>query len=183
METVNPFITCPKYETKNFILRKLNIGDSEELFSCYSDPLAAKFFNGDNCGDDFFYTDFDKFKKCVEYWIKSYDIQDFVRFSIINKQKGSIIGTVEICRSYKYSKGKEKIGILRIDIASLFETKDSMEELYTVLIDNLYKDFQVDFLLTKAIPQAQARMEVLKKKYFAEAEAKCNIPFEYYYIR
>lgn len=183
MGNVNSFINCPKYETKNFILRKLKIGDSEELFSCYSDPLAVKFFNGDNCGDDFFYTDFDKFKKCVEYWIKSYDIQDFVRFSIINKQNSRAIGTVEICPSYKYSKGKEKIGILRIDIASLFETKDFMEELYTVLIDNLYKDFQVDFLLTKAIPQAQARIEVLNKKSFAEAEAKCNIPFEDYYIR
>ncbi|MBP2643743.1 MAG: acetyltransferase [Firmicutes bacterium] len=179
----DPFIICPQYETNSFIIRKLAIEDSEDLFLCYSDPIAAKFFNGDNCGDDFFYNDFSKFKKCVEYWIEANNIHDFVRFSIINKQNNKSVGTVEICPSHRYSKGQECIGILRIDIMSVFETKTFIKELYDVLIDNLYKDFEVDFLLTKAILEACARIETLEEHSFMGASPKCNILFDNYYIR
>ena len=54
---MNPFLDCPVYETEHFIIRKLKREDAEALFSCYSDPDAARFFNGDCCGDDFYYTD------------------------------------------------------------------------------------------------------------------------------
>lgn len=183
MECIDPFTRCPIYETKHFILRKLVMDDSQDLFQCYSDPLAAKFFNGDNCGDDFFYDDFHKFTECVRYWLRAYDIHDFVRFSIVNKKDNRVIGTAEICPSHKYSKAIETIGILRIDIMSPFETKILLKELYDVLIANIYKDFQVDFLLTKAIPKAKIRRRILKESLFVDAAPKCNIPFADYYIR
>lgn len=63
---MNPFLDCPVYETEHFIIRKLKREDAEALFSCYSDPDAARFFNGDCCEDDFYYTDLEKFKGCVD---------------------------------------------------------------------------------------------------------------------
>ena len=71
---MNPFLDCPVYETEHFIIRKLKREDAEALFSCYSDPDAARFFNGDCCEDDFYYTDLEKFKGCVEFWLERYEV-------------------------------------------------------------------------------------------------------------
>lgn len=79
---MNVFSVCPEYETGHFKIRKLKAEDVDELFLCYSDPEAARFFNGDCCGDDFYYIDKDKFRECVEYWLSRYEAQDFVRWSI-----------------------------------------------------------------------------------------------------
>lgn len=180
---LDPFVNCPVYETESFMLRKLMIEDSEELFECYSDPVAAQFFNGDNCGDDFYYTDFEKFKKCINYWIHSYTIHDFVRWSIVHKQTNKCVGTVELCPSHKYSKAQETIGILRIDLLSSLETTDAMEELFAIFINHFYRDFQLDFLLTKAVPQAAVRLAVLNKHSFIDAAPMCTIPFAHYFIK
>ena len=176
-------IKCPTYETKSFLLRKLEKDDSEELFSCYSDPLAAKFFNGDNCGISFFYDDKDKFKECVAYWLKAQEVNDFIRFTIISKANKRAVGTVEICPSSKYSYQGRKVGILRLDIKYEFETKPFMYELFGILVSNLYKDFDVDYLITKAIPQALVRLDVLKEENFMAISIGKVVPFENYYIR
>lgn len=84
---MNVFSVCPEYETAHFKIRKLKVEDADELFLCYSDPEAARFFNGDCCGDDFYYTDKDRFQECVEYWLSRYEAQDFVRWSIQDKEK------------------------------------------------------------------------------------------------
>ena len=100
---MNVFSVCPEYETGHFKIRKLKAEDADELFLCYSDPEAARFFNGDCCGDDFYYTDKDKFRECVEYWLRRYEAQDFVRWSIQDKETKSLIGTIEVCPSLKYA--------------------------------------------------------------------------------
>lgn len=179
----NPFDDCLEYETCHFILREIAIDDSEELFRCYSDPVAARFFNGDNCGDDFFYEDFGKFKKCVKYWVEAIKIHDFFRYSIVNKLDKKCIGTVEMCPYFKFFVGEEKAGILRVDIMSRFETYAYMSEIYSVLVDNLYNDFKVDFLITKAVPDASIRLEILKKLLFENASHRCNMALEHYYMR
>ena len=112
---MTPFLDCPVYETAHFIIRYLKREDAEALFSCYSDPDAARFFNGDCCGDDFYYTDLEKFKECVEFWLERYEVQDFVRWSIFEKATDYLIGTIEICPSLKYAADGKRMGNLRID--------------------------------------------------------------------
>ena len=65
MSETNVFEKCPAYQSEHFRLRKVRMEDAEGLFSCYSNPEAAKYFNGDCCGDDFYYTDFSQFVKCM----------------------------------------------------------------------------------------------------------------------
>lgn len=179
----DPFIHCPEYETDHFFLRKLALEDSEELFLCYSDPVAAKFFNGDNCGDDFFYTDFSKFKKCVVYWLGAMAMHDFLRLSVVDKKSGKCVGTIEMCPYYKYVVDQKRTGIFRVDMLSQFEKHVYLDEIYRVLIDNLYKDFDVDFLVTKAIPDAAERLRILNALSFENAASQCATPFDHYYIR
>lgn len=183
MTNINPFIICPIYETKHFTLRKLEENDCEKLFPCYSDVKAAKFFNGDNCGISFFYDDLKEFKLCVDYWLKAQNIHDFIRFTIIDKAEEELIGTVEICPSNKYSYEGKKVGVLRLDIKSEYETKVYIDELFETLINNLYKDFTVDFLITKAIPEANVRLSTLKENNFAQIINGEVVPFEDYYVK
>ena len=61
MHNKDVFAKCPTYETEHFILRKMEISDSKDLFLCYSNKEAARHFNGDSCNDDFYYTDYEAF--------------------------------------------------------------------------------------------------------------------------
>lgn len=179
---MNPFVECPVYETGRFLIRKLEEKDTEELFTCYSDPKAAKLFNGDCCGDDFYYTDMKKFKICVNYWLSRYEVQDFVRWTIQDKEKQCLIGTVEICPSLKYAVDGKVMGILRIDLKSEYEKQDILKELLDELLKHIYEDFQVASVLMKIQRGADERQKLIQKYCFVPAKDECNISFSDYYV-
>ena len=180
---MNVFSVCPEYETGHFKIRKLKAEDADELFLCYSDPEAAFFFNGDCCGDDFYYTDKDKFRECVEYWLSRYEAQDFVRWSIQDKEKKFLIGTVEVCPSLKYAVDGKMMGILRIDLKSEYEYWTVLKELMDVLICHIYEDLEVASIIMKFQKDAFERQKLIKEYQFVAAREECNISLEDYYIR
>ncbi len=179
---MNPFEKCSVYETGRFLMRKLEEKDIEELFACYSDPEAAKFFNGDCCGDDFYYTDIGEFRNCVEYWLSRYEAEDFVRWSIQDKERQLLIGTMEVCPSLKYAVDGKTMGILRIDLKSEYERQDVLEELLDVLLKHIYEDFQVASVLMKIQRGADERQKLIRKYCFVPAKDECNISFSDYYV-
>ena len=182
-QNMDVFTVCPEYETEHFKIRKLEAGDVEGLFSCYSDPEAARYFNGDCCGDDFYYTDKDKFRKCVEYWLSRYEARDFVRWSVLDKETGLLIGTLEVCPSLKYAVEGRKMGILRIDLKSEYERWPVLKELMDVLICHIYEDLEVASIIMKIQKDAGERQKLIKEYQFVDAKEECNISLEDYYIR
>lgn len=180
----DPFVVCPVYETERFSLRKLVAEDALLLLDCYSDPEAARFFNGDNCGDSFYYEDLSAFKKCVvDYWLKAYRIRDYVRWTVLDQRKSRIIGTVELCPAREQVVEGKKIGILRIDLHSDYEQEPMLLELLHALNDHLYEDFGLYALLSKFWPEAAARVRVAERLGFVPISGHHQIPFPYYYIR
>lgn len=177
------FTICPAYETEHFKIRKLELRDAEELFSCYSDPEAARFFNGDCCGDDFYYTDINKFRKCVEYWLSRYEAQDFIRWSVQDKERERLIGTIEVCPSLKYAVDGRMMGILRIDLKSEYEKQAVLEELMDTLTVHIYEDFNVASIIIKIPKDAEERQKLIRKYQFVSAKDECNIFLDDYYIR
>lgn len=177
------FTVCPTYETEHFMIRKLEREDSEELFSCYSDREAARFFNGDCCGDDFYYTDKEKFRECVEFWLSRYEEQDFVRWSIQDKKTQELVGTIEVCPSLKYAVDGKRMGILRIDLRSDYERQEVLKELLDALTEHVYEDFQVASLIMKIQKDAGERQKLIREYQFVDAKEECNISLEDYYIR
>ncbi len=148
-QNMDVFTVCPEYKTEHFKIRKLETGDAEGLFPCYSDPEAARYFNGDCCGDDFYYTDKEKFRECVEYWLSRYEARDFVRWSVLDKRTGLLVGTIEVCPSLKYAVDGRQMGILRIDLKSEYERWLVLKELMDVLICHIYEDFEVASIIMK----------------------------------
>lgn len=180
---MDAFTVCPTYETEHFMIRKLEREDSEELFSCYSDWEAARFFNGDCCGDDFYYTDKEKFRECVGYWLSRYEEQDFVRWSIQDKKTQGLVGTIEVCPSLKYAVDGKRMGILRIDLRSDYERQEVLKELLDALTEHVYEDFQVASLIMKIQKEAGERQKLIREYQFVDAKEECNISLEDYYIR
>ena len=164
------FQNCPIYQSDRFEIRKMEMKDAHELFRCYSNPQAARYFNGDCCGDDFYYTDYEKFLECM-------------KFTIVDQKQKEIAGMVEICPSYKYSADGSKIGILRIDLLPEYENEKMLNELLTLILEHIYEDFEVQAVLMKAQEYATARRSILKQFHFVAAMDECNISFRDYFIR
>ena len=183
MSERNVFEECPVYQSGRFCLRKMKMEDAEGLFQCYSNPEAAKYFNGDCCGDDFYYTDFSRFVKCMEFWESRYREKDFVRFTIVHQSTGKVAGMAEICPSYKYSADGACMGILRLDLLPEHETRADIQELLEAVLAHVYEDFQVRSVIMKAPEDARTRRDAVKDMHFVPAQDECSIPFQDYFIR
>lgn len=177
------FHNCPTYQSERFEIRKMEMQDAHGLFRCYSNPQSARYFNGDCCGDDFYYTDYEKFLECMKFWESRYKAKDFVRFTIVDQEQKKIAGMVEVCPSYKYSVDDSKIGILRIDLLPEYENEKMFKELFEIILGHIYEDFNVQAVLIKAQDYATVRRNVLKQFHFVTAMDECNISFKDYFIR
>ena len=111
-------------EGENYLVRKLEVRDTSDLLSVYSDEKAVPLFNSDNCnGDDFHYTSLERMQQAVEFWLWSYTNKYFVRFSIIDKRIQKVIGTIELF--HRDSKDYfNRCGLLRLDLKSDYDLFD-----------------------------------------------------------
>lgn len=110
---INPFEKCPIVETKSFIIRLIEKSDSKDLFNCYHDEKALVLMNDDNCDFGFYVKTEDEMANTVGYWLDFYKNGYFIRFSIVERNTGRIIGTIEGFNG--------EVGVLRIDIASIYD--------------------------------------------------------------
>lgn len=118
----DPFEVCPTYESRSFHVRLISDEDAEDLYKCYSNHEAQRFFNNDGCwgGEDFFagFT-LEKMKNLILWWLNNeYKKKVYVRFSIIDRLLNKAIGTLEVFPRKEESKTKI---ILRIDILPEYE--------------------------------------------------------------
>ncbi|WBW97060.1 GNAT family N-acetyltransferase [Oceanirhabdus sp. W0125-5] len=179
----NPYKKCPIYETNKFILRLVEENDAEDLLECYSDSVAVKFFNSDNCTSNFIYKTLDEMKNCIKFWIEEYKNQYYVRFSIVDKTRGKAIGTIEMFAKDDYVGEYGKVGVLRLDLATRYEKVEVITEVLDIIEDNFYCDFEVENIITKAIPEAKERVAALKNCGFRELEPNTVVSYDSYYIK
>lgn len=156
MKDTTIYDNCPVYESVHFRLRLVDENDAQNLLECYSDPSAARLMNADNCTCDFYFQTLDEMQDSVRGWIGSYNQGHFIRFSIIDIRSGKAIGTIEM-----FDKTQD-IGILRLDLCSAYEKRDTLLELIELATEKLYDSFGVKQVLTKAISEAAERISALE---------------------
>ena len=171
---------CPVYKNTLITLRQTNMEDAEDLFKCYSDEKAVPFFNSDNChGDDFHYTTMERMKKAIEFWDFSYNNRYFMRWTIILNDTDERIGTVEM-----FHRGTDdefnNYGVLRIDLQSKYETQSIIDEILGIASKNFYAAFDVDSILTKAVPEASERIASLIQKGYQPINRKFMVYDDYF---
>lgn len=160
----NPYVECPVSETENFILRLVTEDDAADLSACYSDTNARPIFNSDTCTSNFFFETSDEMSGCIKMWLNSYVRREFVRFSIIDKCSSHAVGTIEMFGMV--GKYETTQGILRLDIMSKYEEAAYLDELFTLCVNDFFDLFAVNQIVTKAIPQAVKRVNILQKLGF-----------------
>lgn len=174
--------SCPIYKTKLITLRLTGKEDGKQLLKCYSDEKSVPIFNSDNCnGDTFYYTTLEKMNEALDFWKFSYENRSFVRLSIIDNKSKAIIGTVEMFNR-EAEDDCNGIGVLRIDLGSNYEKKEYINEILNIVNNNFYEDFDVNCIITKAIPIATERIDSLKEKGYIPLNKKF-ISYDDYFVR
>jgi hypothetical protein len=173
---------CPIYKNKLITLRQTNISDAQELLKCYSDEKAVALFNSDNCnGDNFHYTTAERMKEAIEFWNFSYKTKYFIRWTVILNSTMEGIGTIEMFHRIENDEFNH-YGVLRIDLQSNYETQSIIDEVIEIVNENFYKAFDVDAILTKAIPDATERIASLVEKGYQPINRKVII-YDDYFVR
>jgi ribosomal-protein-alanine N-acetyltransferase len=174
------YCICPTYQGNKITLRQTILEDADDLLKCYSDEKAVPFFNSDNChGDDFYYKTIERMKQAIEFWDFSYGKKDFVRWTIIENYSRIIIGTVEMFHRIAEDEFNH-FGVLRIDLRSKYEHKEYINDILEIANKHFYTDFNVENILTKAIPAAYERISVLQDKGYEPLNRKFMIYNDYF---
>jgi hypothetical protein len=155
-----PYEICPIFETDSFILRLISEEDAEDLLSCYSDPQSQAIFDSENCVSNLFYMTVDEMTDCIRFWLKEYYGKMYVRFAIVDKKIQKPIGTVEMFNAKGHLHDYDN-GILRIDLASRYESLDYIYELLRLANDRFYELFDVDMIVVKGRPAEKERVQAL----------------------
>lgn len=188
MKTMDVYEQIPVLENEEFLLRAIHADtDMEDLFKVYSDKKAVSFFNADNChGDRFYYDTMEKMKKAVEFWDFSYENKYFVRWAIVHKVSGQVVGTIEL-----FNRQAEdyfnNYGLLRLDVRSDYETTERIGSILDAILPKVQELFHCDKIATKAIAAAGQRIEALKQHGFSLSEEMLigndGTKYDSYYVK
>lgn len=171
---------CPIYQSKFISLRQTNREDAQELLKCYSDEKAVPFFNSDNChGDNFHYTTIERMRQAIDFWDFSYKNKYFVRWTVILADTNEKIGTIEMFHRAANDEFNH-YGVLRIDLQSNYETKSIIDSILEIANAHFYEDFDVEAILTKAIPSATKRITSLLQNGYQPLNKKLMIYDDYF---
>ena len=166
----NVYEYCPQFENEKFLLRLISSEDSKELLRVYSDTEAVPFFNSDNChGDDFYYKTLERMKQAVDFWVFSYNERYFVRWTIIDKETGEAVGTIELFHR-EADEHFYECGLLRLDLRSDYEKATQIVTIISLIKEAVFDLFYCKIIATKAVPQATERLQALRELGFAASE-------------
>jgi catechol 2,3-dioxygenase-like lactoylglutathione lyase family enzyme/RimJ/RimL family protein N-acetyltransferase len=191
----DPYTYCPTYQTARFAFRMVRHADAQDLLDCYSDPASAPLFNSDNCTSNFIYHTLDEMHACIQFWLNDYERRLYVRFSILAGLSEEAvdcreavdclkaIGTIEFFAKPGEFDGFGRVGLLRLDLASRYETQDHIAEIVQLVENQFYDLFQVDSIITKAVPEAAARIHALESAGYRALPANTIVPYADYYAR
>lgn len=169
---MNVYEKWPMIENEDFLIRKPEVSDSNDLFKVYSDKNALPFFNSDNChGDNFYYATEEIMKSTMEYWFLEYDNGGFVRFAIVDKRTNEVIGTIELFlrEAEDYF---NQCGLLRVDVRSDYEEEKQLNSILKLITPSAYEWFQCKMIATKAPIYAVERIKALETQGYKKSNEK-----------
>lgn len=167
---MNIYEACPVLESRKFLLRLVEKEDCEDLLKVYSDKNALPFFNSDNCdGDNFYYATKERMEEALGFWDLSYENGWFARLSIVDKERSSVIGTIELCLRVSEDEFNN-MGILRVDVRSDYEKEEVLYEIVTLITPHLSEMLGCDGIITKVPIYAVERVKAVRRAGFSKSD-------------
>ena len=164
---MNPYIRCPVYETEHFKLRLVKLKDAADLVECYKTPTLAVQGSAANCfvGPGGYGSQTKReMQKFIRSWLGAYRRHQFVRWSVIDRQRGMAIGSVEMFGHSNFPLGNG--GVLRIDLLESYETEAYVSELLQLAIDQFYALFDAGIMVTNGMLGAEVRLDAISAAGF-----------------
>ena len=185
-EKTDVYEHCSAFENSKYLLRFVCEDDCKDLLKVYSDVKAVPFFNSDNCGgDDFYYTTETRMFEAIKYWIWEYKRKGFVRWSIEDKSKTEVIGTIELF----HRDAKDYFtdcGLLRLDLRSDYEIEVEIQNILEMIVQPTFNLFECSMIATKIAPKAKERKKALERMTFTARYEKLighdGTEYENYYV-
>lgn len=170
---MNVYEKCPVFENEKYLLRLVEKGDAPDLLSVYSDEKAVPIFNSDNCnGDDFHYTTMERMEQQIHFWLLEYGNKMYVRWTIIDKDTRSAIGTIECFNRQSNNDYFNNCGLLRLDLRSDYEHKEQILDILNLIVRPIFELFDCQMIATKVVPIAVERKEAAEQMGFVATEEK-----------
>jgi hypothetical protein len=183
MKKANPFDECPVYETGQFRYRLVREEDAEDLFLCYCDPVTWSHMNADNCNGKPQRMTRERMKDWIRLWQRDYQRRTFLRWSVLCKDTGKAAGTMEIAPlpwGRWFFGTPPPIGILRMDLLSVFERQEVLSEIIGLMASELANDFEVNQVIMKAPPDEPEKVNALLANQFQPYPLR---GFQHYYAK
>ena len=161
---------CPVLENDNLIIRLIEQNDTDDLMAVYGDKFALPFFNSDNCnGSNFYCASREDVENTIKFWLIEYhENKGFVRFSVVDKKAGKVIGTIEMFRRESEDYYND-CGILRLDVRSDCEKEELLYDIFSLITEPFYDWFGCSMIATKAPVYAIDRIGALKRAGFRKS--------------
>lgn len=180
---------CPVLENDNLIIRLIEQNDTDDLMAVYGDKFALPFFNSDNCnGSNFYCASREDVENTIKFWlIEYYENKGFVRFSVIDKSAGKVIGTIEMFRRESEDYYND-CGILRLDVRSDCEKGELLYDIFALITEPFYDWFGCSMIATKAPVYAIDRIGALKRAGFRKSAeplmgSQSNVAYYDYWVK
>lgn len=171
---MNIYEKCPQLENDKYLLRLFEQNDLDDLFTIYSNKDVLPFLNSDNCdGDNFYYSTKEKMQNALNFWKMSYDNGWFTRLSIIDKNKISTIGTIELCLRVSDDEFNN-MAILRVDVSKENENEEVLFSIFSLITPHINELLGSKGIITKAPIYAIDRITALKRSGYT----KSNYPLK-----
>ena len=107
----------------------------------------------------------------IAAWQGEYQRKGFVRWSIIDKSKEEVIGTIELFHRNADDYFTD-CGLLRLDLRSDYENASEIESILSLIVPPTFEMFKCDKVATKVIAEASERKNALLKMNFVLSNEK-----------
>jgi len=156
----DPYAKCPEFDTEHFRLRQVREEDAEELLCFYGD--ISKWMFKDNAWSNGIFSSWrpslDEMRNCIRSWLDEYRNKFYVRLSVIEKEVGKAIGTIEIFDNFDRA---NRGAALHIDLSAPYETRECISELIALADKDFFRIFGFKYLAIRATPDAEERIAAL----------------------
>ncbi|MGQ8874900.1 GNAT family N-acetyltransferase [Paenibacillus sp. TSA_86.1] len=142
--------------TTRLHLRQMKESDSAELFQVWSDPEVARFMNISPFSDE------QQALEMIQLLANLTEDKQAIRFSIIEKQSGAILGSCGY-NSLDFEQARAEIGY---DLAKAYWGKGYATEAVTALLDHGYTSLGIHRLEAKVNPHNVNSIKLLEKLVF-----------------
>jgi RimJ/RimL family protein N-acetyltransferase len=158
-------------DTPRYHLRRITEDDAPALFACYGDPAAVRLMNDDNCTFGFYMESEEQVHRSIQFW----NADTFIlRQCVVDRASGTPVGTLELCAR------EDGALVLRIDLRADCEREDTLRELIEASVqDGFAACPSAVCIVTKAIPEAEARRRALVSCGFTGGHQLMSYPHYY----